>query len=167
MTLIRSKHGHVPSLIAKMTGVGEKITKPLDFPASLQDFKGGESYAVFIEHPLGNILIQGSGGYVEGALKGYQADVVFLGIARLGKVSSEYQEAYFRESVITVNATRIIPIHWDDFMHPLTETLVPQNRLMDDFEAGMEFIIKKVKDNKKLRLHMLPSFEKIVLFPAA
>lgn len=165
VTLIPSRHTPVIPFIAKLTGIGETITKPLHFPASLSAFKEGGSYAVFIKHPQGNILIQGSTGYVEGALQGYQADVVFLGIARLGNSSSQYKESYYRETVTNLQATRIIAIHWDDFMLPLKEPLRPQIRVVDDFDAAMSFLIRKTKDDSRVSLHMLPHLRRIELFP--
>ena len=70
----------------------------------------------------------------------------------------------FQETVTTVGATRIIPIHWDDFMRPFEEPLRPSARIMDDFDGGMSFMIEKVKADTDLKLLMLPSLGKIELF---
>jgi len=34
-------------------------------------------------------------------------------------------------------------IHWDDFWKPLSETLVPQPRFMDDFDNTMRFLLRR------------------------
>ena len=49
-----------------------------------------------VAHPRGSALIVGSAGYVEGALKGLRADVVFLGTGGLGTQTEEYRQAYWR-----------------------------------------------------------------------
>ena len=169
VTLIRSKHGPLPPFLAKHTGIGEKITDPeFSFPASLSEFKEGESYSVLIEHLLGNVLIQASAGFETGALIKKRADVVFLGIAGLGKQDDKYQKEYFQEIVTAVGATRIIPIHWDDFTRSIDKPLRPMIRLLDrgDFNKGMSFLINEVEADRKLSFHMLRSYEKIVLFPS-
>lgn len=166
VTLIPSQHAPAPPAIEKLSGAGEHITAPLAFPASLSDFKEGGSYSVFISHPQGNILIQGSAGYNKGALAGYEADVVFLGIAGLGKKSATYREEYFQEMVTNVGAKKIIPIHWDDFTQPFDEPLQPQIRALDYFEGAMGFLIDKVDSDPGLELHMLANLGQIRLFQA-
>ena len=55
-----------------------------------------------------------------GALKGRRADWVMLGIALV----DDY-DAYLRELVDATGATRVIPIHWDDFTRSFDEPPIP------------------------------------------
>ena len=164
MSLIRSKHAPASPRIAELIGEGKPITAPLKFPAPLTDFKEGGSFSVHIAPPLGNVLVQGSAGFIANALKGYQADVIFLGIAGLATKTQDYQDSYFKETVTTVGATRIIPVHWDNFTLPLSEPLQPQISLMGKFDSEMSFMIKKVEADKKLNLYMMQGMTTKKLF---
>lgn len=115
VTFIRSQHAGATG----GTPVGD-IDAPLAPPARYMDYKQGGTYSILVEHPLGNVLLHGSAGFVPGALAGRKADVVFLGIA-----IRRDMESYLRETVDTVGATRVIPTHWDDFTLPLDEPLQP------------------------------------------
>lgn len=165
VTLIPTPHAPAPPAIEKLSGAGEFITEPLSFPAKLNDFKEGGSFAVFIEHPKGNILIQASAGYEAGALDGIQADTVFLGIAGLGKQSGAYRDQYLETVVSNPGAKRVIPIHWDDFTLPLSQPLSPQIRAFDYFEGSMGMLVQHAEQNPELDLIMLPSFGQITLYP--
>ncbi len=163
--LIVSQHAPAPKAIEKLTGAGLAIEAPLTFPAKLSDFKEGGSYSVFIEHPLGNVLVHGSAGFKQGALKGLKADVVFLGIAGLGKKDPQYQLQYFKELVTTVGATRVVPVHWDDFTRSFYEPLRPMIKAVDDFDGAMEFIIQQSK-SASLSIHMLGKLDTLELYQA-
>jgi L-ascorbate metabolism protein UlaG (beta-lactamase superfamily) len=64
-------------------------------------------------------LVQGSAGFVPGALAGQHAEVAYLGVGQLGLQSEEYIATYWRETVRTVGARRAVLTHWDDFFRPL------------------------------------------------
>jgi L-ascorbate metabolism protein UlaG (beta-lactamase superfamily) len=162
--LIASEHAAAPEFIEKLTGAGQTINNPVKFPATLSDFKEGGSYSIFIEHPLGNVLIQGSAGFKEGALKGIKADVVFLGMGGLGKKPASYQQEYFNEVVSRVGATRVIPIHWDDFTRAFHKPLQPMINAADDFDGAMNFLIDKTQNNKALSLHMMGKLDTLQLY---
>jgi len=154
ITPIRSSH--VPSWFSPK---GD-ILEPLTLPARQRDFKEGEVYSVFIEHDGKTILVQGSAGYLEGALTGRHADVVFLGIGQLGCKDEKYRDDYWREVVEAVQPKRIIPIHWDDFWLPLDQPLVPMPRLIDNFDTSMEFLIRRARE-KSIDVRILPAWVKI------
>lgn len=164
--LIATQHAPAPARIEALTGAGQSISQPLVFPAELSDFKEGGSYSVLIEHPLGNVLIHGSAGIKAGVLAGFKADVVFLGIAGLGKKDSKYQQQYFNEVVTTVGATRIIPVHWDDFTHPFNEPLQPMIKAIDDFDGSMNFIMQKAQADNAMSIHMLNKMGTMDLYRA-
>lgn len=124
---------HLPANFA----LGE-ITEPLSVPARVTDFKVGEAWSLLIEHDGRTLLVQGSAGFKPGALNGRKADVVYLGIGGLSGLDLSYQEAYWRETVHTVGARRVIPIHWDNFYRSLDEPLMPApgfDRAMTDLQV--------------------------------
>jgi L-ascorbate metabolism protein UlaG (beta-lactamase superfamily) len=99
----------------------------------LQSMRLGAALSIVVEHPQGTILVQGSSGFVAGALQGVQADLVLLcsfGLASLGR---DYAEAYWQEMVTTTGASAMMPMHFDDFTHPFGE-VVPFPRVLDDIE---------------------------------
>jgi L-ascorbate metabolism protein UlaG (beta-lactamase superfamily) len=133
-----------------------EITAPLVPPVRALDYLEGGSYSVLVERAGRSVLVQGSAGYVEGALAGRKADVVFLGIGLLGSRDEEYREAYWRETVTAVGAKRVVPIHWDDFTRPLEEPLVALPFLLDDLDASMEFVLARAgRDEVQVRWPIL------------
>ena len=136
VTMILSRH--VPTLMT-----GGTITEPLVPPARLHKYAEGGSYSILIEHGAQTLLVHGSAGYIEGALRGRRADVVFLGIGALGKKDDAYRQAYWREVVHTVGAKRVVPIHWDDFFVPLDQPMVPLPAPFDDMGSSMAFLIER------------------------
>ncbi len=107
------------------------ITAPLVPPARSTDYREGGSFSVLVEHPLGSLLVQGSAGWVDGALAGRHADVVLLGIAGMAGKGEAYMDGYYRNVVDAVGARCVIPIHFDDFTLPLDDALEPLPHLLD------------------------------------
>lgn len=116
------------------------IRAPLKPPARATEYLEGGSYSVVLEHEGRTLLVQGSAGFLEGALRDQRAEVIFLGIGGLGTKDDAYREAYWKEVVAAVGARRVIPIHWDDFTRPLDEPLVPFPHLLDDLDVSMRFL---------------------------
>jgi len=161
VTMIRSKHFPLPfgrSLL------GRDITAPLTPPASAFDYLEGGSYSVLIEHPLGSTLIQGSAGWRDGALDGYSADVVLLGVGGLGRTGSYYQDDYFNQVVEAVGAQTVIPIHYDDFTLPIERPLEANPMLLDDVPASFDYLIARAATDDRLRFALLPPLRRVVLF---
>lgn len=129
ITFIESRHagasGGVP------TG---DITAPLQVPAHYLDYKLGGAYSILIQHARGSVLHHGSAGFIPGALKPYQADVVLLGAALIDDL-----DTYVAEIVDATGARRVIPTHWDDFTRPLDQPLRPLPVIvrLDRFFAGL------------------------------
>jgi L-ascorbate metabolism protein UlaG (beta-lactamase superfamily) len=124
------------------------IDEPLKPPARWFDYKEGGTYSMLVEHDGKTVLVQSSAGFKKGALDGYHADVIFLGIGTLGKLAQGYQQDYWREVVEAVQPRRIIPIHWDDFSLPLDQPLVPMPRPINDFDKSMAFLLKQAAETK-------------------
>ena len=148
VTMIESKH----SPPDRYPGV---ITQPVTPPAKASAYKCGEAWSVLIHHPHTDrrLLIQGSAGYVEGALADQQADVVYLGVAQLGLRAEEYMVSYWNEVVRSVGARRVVLIHWDDFFRPLTEPLRALPYAADDLDATMH-VLSRLAAEDGIALHM-------------
>ncbi len=142
VTLFESAH----SPHAKFEGV---ITSALRPPARIADYKMGSCYSMMIDYRPGNsdaarsILVHASTGYVPSMLAGQRADVAYLGVATLGKQSRVFKDNYWHETVETIGARRVIPIHWDDFTKPLGKPLVPMPYFADDFGAVVDYLIER------------------------
>jgi L-ascorbate metabolism protein UlaG (beta-lactamase superfamily) len=128
------------------------ITAPLRPPARISEYREGGNYSFLIEHDGHRILIHPSANYSPGFLKDVKADVIFLGIGKLGKMDEGFAEDYWREVVRATGAKVIVPIHWDDFTIPLDEPLQPMPPLLDDFEGGIKTVLRLAKgDNVAVR----------------
>ena len=148
VTLIESEH----SPPDRYPGV---IAEPIVPPAKASAYKCGEAWSVLIRHTKTGkrMLIQGSAGYVEGALEGQQADVVYLGVGQLGLQPEQYIVDYWTETVRAVGARRVVLIHWDDFFRPLTEPLRALPYAGDDLDVTMG-VLSRLAAEDDIALHM-------------
>ncbi len=138
---------HVPQAawLDRLTGMNESISAPLSPPAPVSAWKEGESYAVVIRHPRANILIQGSAGFVNGQLDGYQADLAFVSSVGLSRQRDGYVADYVRNTVIASGATKVVPIHWDDFFLPWQAQGTPAlPRIMEDLDQSFRLLSDQV-----------------------
>lgn len=118
------------------------ITAPVVPPVRASAYRCGESWSTLITHrPSGqSLLVQGSAGFVPGALAGRHADVVYLGIGQLGLQPREYLVDYWTETVRAVGATTVVLVHWDDFFRPLTKPLLALPYSADDLDFSMRVL---------------------------
>lgn len=118
------------------------ITAPVVPPVKASAYRCGEAWSAIVHHrPSGRrCLIQGSAGFVEGALAGQRADVVYLGVGQLGLQPESYLVDYWTETVRAVGARRVVPIHWDDFFRPLSKPLRALPYAGDDLGASMRVL---------------------------
>jgi len=131
----------------------EDIEAPLTPPALANAWREGQVWSLLVEHEGRRLLLQGSAGFVPGALQGLRAEVVFLGVGTLGKKSEAYRQAYWAEVVRSVGARRVLPIHWDDFWLPLDQPLQAMPYLFDDFGRTMTDLQQRaMQDKRELRL---------------
>jgi L-ascorbate metabolism protein UlaG (beta-lactamase superfamily) len=142
-----------------------EIGAPLVPPAGAMEYREGGSFSLLIEHPAGSLLVQGSAGWLEGALAGRHADVVLLGIGGLGTRDEAYRENYWRNVVEPVHPRCVIPIHWDDFTLPLAESLQPSPTLLDDVPASLDFLVGKSAGGTP-GIGLLPVWQPVVLLGA-
>ncbi len=124
------------------------IDEPLTPPAKAAAYKCGEAWSMLVRHTSSlSLLIQGSAGFVEGALAGQKVDVAYLGVGQLGIQDEEYIEAYWRETVSTVGARRAVLIHWDDFFRPLDQPLRALPFAGDDLDVTMRVLSRLAEDD--------------------
>lgn len=129
----------------------------------------GGAYSVHVAHPLGTFLLQGSAGYVTGALDEYRADVVILGVGGVAAQTRSYQQDYWEQIVRVVRPDRVFPVHWDSLTDPLQDEPVMPNLLWSrvlDFqaEAGVNYALENAR-NDGIDAALFPMWEEVVLFP--
>ncbi len=117
ITPIESNHFQfVDPEIAKTALDLPTIDSPLIPPAPITNYRVGKTYVLHVEHPLGSFAIVGSAGFIEGGLKGFKADVLFLGVGSLGEQSVDYRQKYWEETVGRLEPSTVIPIHYDSLL---------------------------------------------------
>lgn len=114
------------------------IDEPLVPPARAKEYKCGEAWSILLRHRDGaSLLVQGSAGFVPDALAGQQADVAYLGVGQLGIQPESYLRDYWKQTVRTIGARRVVLIHWDDFFRPLDQPLRALPYAGDDLDVTM------------------------------
>jgi L-ascorbate metabolism protein UlaG (beta-lactamase superfamily) len=106
-------------------------------PARARAWREGGSYVFRIEHGDCRILVVPSAGPAEAMPAMGRADVVLLGIGRLGRQSPQEIGRYWAATVKASGARLVIPIHWDDFTRSLDRPLVATPRLFDRVDVAM------------------------------
>jgi L-ascorbate metabolism protein UlaG (beta-lactamase superfamily) len=131
------------------------ITAPVTPPVKTSAYKCGEAWSTLVHHRPSNrrLLVVGSAGFVPGALAGYRAEAVYLGIGQLGMQPERYLVDYWTETVRTVGARRVVLIHWDDFFRPLTKPLRALPYAADDLDVSMR-VLTALADEDGIPLHL-------------
>jgi L-ascorbate metabolism protein UlaG (beta-lactamase superfamily) len=130
------------------------ITEPLVPPARAAAYRCGEAWSILVEHTSGRTaLVQGSAGYVPGALDGRRADVAYLGVGQLGVQDKDYIHAYWTQTVQAVGARRAVLIHWDDFFRPLDQPLRALPFAGDDLDVTLR-VLSGLADDQHIALHL-------------
>ena len=151
ITLLPSKHTSIPWPISAIIGMNENIDEPFTFPASLGDFKEGQSYSVFIEHSKASIFIHANTSVVPTFNKPFKADWLFMGIARFDRLPDDSEFAY-QKLIQHLEPKVIVPIHWDDFMRAGLE-LKPSKCLFGNFTNEINAILNLNKPSEKTSKH--------------
>lgn len=115
------------------------IDEPVTPPVKASVYRCGESWSTLVHHRAMDrrLLIQGSAGFVKGALAGHRADAVYLSVGQLGLQPRSYLVDYWTETVRAVGARRVILIHWDDFFRPLSKPLRALPYAGDDLDVSV------------------------------
>lgn len=131
------------------------IDEPLVSPAKASAYRCGETWSTLVHHkPSGHrLLVQGSAGFIGGALAGHRAELAYLGIGQLGLQSVGYIERYWDETVRAVGARRVVLIHWDDFFRPLTEPIRALPYTGDDLDTTMT-VLARLAERDGVSLHL-------------
>jgi L-ascorbate metabolism protein UlaG (beta-lactamase superfamily) len=131
------------------------IAAPVRPPVKVSGYRCGETWSTLVHHrPSGRrLLIQGSAGFVKGALAGHRAEVVYLGVGQLGLQPPPYAVDYWTETVRTVGARRVVLIHWDDFFRPLSKPLRALPYAADDLDASIR-VLEKLAAQDDIALQM-------------
>lgn len=169
VTPIVSSHFEFPDPRMRERALAEpEIREPLVPPASAFDYRVGISYVLHVLHPRGQFVVVGTAGFVEGALEGFEADTIFLGIGGLGSQSADYRESFWRETVERVEARRVIPIHWDSLTGPIdgpfTGPVLVESFLATGLEKMLPFLRAKQSADPELEFQTLPRYDEVVLF---
>lgn len=130
------------------------IDEPVVPPVRTAAYKCGEAWSILVSHTSGrSALLQGSAGFVPGALAGRQADVAYLGIGQLGVMDEDYIRSYWAETVATVGAKRVVLTHWDDFFRSLDQPLRALPYAGDDLDVTMR-IFSSLATEQGVALHL-------------
>jgi L-ascorbate metabolism protein UlaG (beta-lactamase superfamily) len=131
------------------------IDTPVRPPVRASAYKCGEAWSTLVHHRPSDrrLLIVGSAGFVSGALNGYRAEVVYLGIGQLGVQAERYLIDYWNETVRAVHARRVVLIHWDDFFRPLTKPLRALPYAADDLDVSMR-VLAALAEHDGIPLHL-------------
>lgn len=108
------------------------VDSPLETPAPIRAWRAGKSYSIVVAHDHGTTLVQGSAGFLEGALDEVRADVVMLGVWGLSGMGRNYTERYWQSLVTATGAARVLPIHFADYTQPFGEIRLSP-RILDNF----------------------------------
>jgi len=143
------------------------LDQPLQTPAPVSAWREGKSYSIVLSHPQGTTVIQGSSGFVEGALVGIQADTIMFSVALLEGLGKDYTERYWQSLVTTTGAAHVVPIHFDDFTQSFGDIqLYP--RAIDDFvEVAGWLESARQSWDLDARLHIPEFGRQVVLYPPA
>lgn len=169
LTPVESRHFQFPDPAVRERALGDpEITAPLVPPVGAFEYKVGKAYAVHIAHPRGQVLVQGSAGFVEDGLADFEADVVFLGVGGLGSQTADYRERYWTETVDRLGAGRVVPIHWDSLTGPIEGPFTGPVRAATFLSSGgdetLAFLKEKEAANPDLQFATLPRYDPVVLF---
>ncbi len=131
------------------------IDAPLRPPVRASAYRCGEAWSALVHHrPSGRrLLIQGSAGFVKGALAGERADAAYLSVGQLGLRPRTYLLDYWAETVRAVGARRVILIHWDDFFSPLSKPLRALPYAGDDLDVSLR-VLDELATHDGVALHM-------------
>jgi L-ascorbate metabolism protein UlaG (beta-lactamase superfamily) len=119
-----------------------EIVAPLTPPVKAAAYRCGEAWSLLVGHRSSgrSLLVQGSAGFVPGALDGRSAEVAYLGVGQLGLLDERYLRGYWTHTVAAVGARRVVLIHWDDFFRPLDRPLRALPYAGDDLDVTMRVL---------------------------
>lgn len=149
-------HGRNPWLLRKL--LDGKLTRPFAGAAWFGRYRDDQNLAFLIEHDGRRILVHPSAG--RPAYDPGKVDVLFLGLAQLGRRPDDDIRTYWRETAGRSAPDLVVPIHWDDFTRPLDRPLKPPSRPFDDVDGALRIL--RAEDAGRT-LCVLPARGRVVL----
>ena len=160
---IKSRHWQYPDEEQRKALLDNKIEEPLTTPASIMDYKEGDSYTILVLYDSLRFAIQGSAGYRQGSLPtDFKADVLFLAIAGLETMDVNYKDEFQEYLINPLQPKVLVPIHWDDFTTPLGDELKTTNLIFNwkyKSNLGQAFKAIEVRNPEK-KIKVLKPWER-------
>lgn len=159
----RVRHGPAPWPLSWI--LDQPLSHDFAEPAWFGAYKDDENLSFLIEHGGHRILVHPSAGSRDSSnpnaevrvLSQLNAQVVFLGMAQIGRMSSSRADEYFWNT-LGPDAEMVVPIHWDTFMTPVETPLQPVPWPIDNIERGFErlcdYAARRIRPPVVLRLDM-------------
>lgn len=136
--------------------LGQEIEEPLSQPNRVRAYKEGGSFDFYIQHGKKSYLIHPSCNYIEGNLKGWTADLLFLALAGITKMKPEEKETYFDQTIGQTQANLVIPIHWDNFFVSLAKPTKAMPQLAEHTDQVLFELVQYCEDHGINTLVQLP-----------
>jgi L-ascorbate metabolism protein UlaG (beta-lactamase superfamily) len=131
-----------------------EVAEPLRPPVRAGAYRCGEAWSLLVGHTSGRTaLVQGSAGFVAGALDDRRADVAYLGVGQLGVLDERYIRDYWRHTVEAVGAREVVLVHWDDFFRPLDRPLRALPYAGDDLDVTLR-VLGRLAGDQGVGLHL-------------
>ncbi|MDM0117034.1 MBL fold metallo-hydrolase [Variovorax sp. J22R133] len=141
-----------------------EITEPLGDRPNVASYRMGANFAFLIGNEGRRLLIVPGADHESLLPAGFEADVVFLGIANLGKRTDKQIADYWHNIIGASKPRRVILIHWDDFTLPLSEGLKALPPIADDMPKTVR-VMQALALHEKRELAILPLFEPVAILP--
>jgi L-ascorbate metabolism protein UlaG (beta-lactamase superfamily) len=138
-----------------------RLNRDLPGPAWFGSYKDNRNLSYLIEYGERRILVHPSAGTPPTVV---EAETVFLGLGRVGRISETKARAYWDATVHT-GAAVVVPIHWDQFTTELDQPLINTTWLLDDVKKGRRRVCGYAKDRPHLSMVRLDAGEQLILSP--
>jgi L-ascorbate metabolism protein UlaG (beta-lactamase superfamily) len=165
--VIKSRHSPPTSF----NPTGGVVKAPLQQPARYLAYAEEVTLDFLITHCGRSMLVKASANSVPGALADTRAEVLFLATAQLGRRSSEFMNRFYEQTVTPVHPRLLVPMHWDDFLVPLSGHLPPAPWPIDKTHDAFAFLVARVSDENRTRspddaleLRVMQGYESLLLF---
>ena len=156
---------HTPPPPPPIPPLSGEIAADFHVPARITAYEEGGTYSFLIEHGGRTFLIHSSTNFVPGLYAGVRADVVFLGVALLGRQGESFARDYWNEVVVATGARLVVPVHWDDFTRPLDAPLEFLG-WPDDVAKSMA-LVRPLAQATGVTVKFMPLFEPVDMLKAA
>lgn len=161
VTPLYAPHGSTAFFLSWI--LDHRLNRDLPGPAWFGSYKDDKNLSYLIEYGGRRILVHPSAGKPSTMV---EAETVFLGLGRVGRLSKSEARAYW-DAAVHNDARVVVPIHWDQFTTDLGKPLVDTTRLLDNVGKGRRRVCHYAKDRPRLSMVRLDAGEQLVLSPGA